>query len=263
MKVLEILDFVNLTSIFLIFMRVLGFFMVVPMFGRKSVPFVSKIGLSLFLTIILYNIMGNFNYVGTFNMYQYFYTVFKEIILGIILGFISFIVFGAIYIAGQLIDMQMGFGIVNVIDPVNSIQVPITSNFYNIFMMVVLFSFKGHYLLIQALFDSYEYIPLGGANFHELLIDDIIRILGNIFVIGFKIAAPVTATVLVADIALGVLSKAIPQFNVFIVGMPLKIALSITIILLSAPILIEVLITLLSDVNKEMLIFIRKVGEGP
>ncbi len=237
--------------------------MVAPMFGRRNVPIIVKIGFSIFLTIVFYNIIDSSDIIKEDNIYYYTFLVFKEIIVGLILGFVSFAMFTAIYIAGQLIDMQIGFGVVNVIDPISSMQVPITSNFYFIFTMVVFLALKGHHLLIKALLRSYQYIPLGSSSFDDNLINDVVRIFGNIFILGFKIAAPVTASVLIADIALGVISRTIPQFNVFIVGMPLKIALGITLILISIPMFIDIITTLFSEIDKEMLILIKGMMDSP
>jgi len=260
-----ILKLDNMGIIFLLFVRMTGFFMVAPIFGRRNVPVIAKIGFSIFLTVILYNITDTSYLIkedNKDNIYYYAFLLFKEIVVGLILGFASFAMFTAIYVAGQLIDMQIGFGVVNVIDPVSSIQVPVTSNFYFILTMVVFLAFRGHHFLIKVLFESYKYIPPGSAGFEGNLINDIVRIFSNIFILGFKIATPVTASVLIADIALGVISRTIPQFNVFIVGLPLKIALGIAVMLISIPVFIEILTTLFSDINKEMLILIKGMMDG-
>lgn len=262
MEMLKILRPDNLSIILLLFVRMTSFFMVAPMFGRRNVPLIVKIGFSIFLTIVLYNTIDSSGIIKEDNIYYYTFLILKEIIVGLILGFVSFAMFTAIYVAGQLIDMQIGFGVVNVIDPISSMQVPITSNLYFIFTMVVFLALKGHHLLIKALLMSYQYIPLGSSSFDDNLINDIVRIFGNIFILGFKIAAPVTASVLIADIALGVISRTIPQFNVFIVGMPLKIALGITLMLITIPMFIDIITTLFSEIDKEMLILIKGMMDG-
>ena len=116
--------------------------------------------------------------------------------------------------------------------------------------------------MIKSLFYSFESIPPGSVFFRDSMAADITRLLGNIFIIGFRIAAPVTAAVLVTDVALGIISRTIPQFNVFIVGMPLKIVLGIGIMLVSLPVLIEFLAGLFSEVGDEMLLFIKGMTKG-
>ena len=83
--------------------------------------------------------------------------------------------------------------------------------------MIMFLGIDGHFILINAIAKSYNFLPIGAATFNEALINDILSLFTNIFFIGFKIAAPVTAAILVTDVALGVISKAVPQINVFVV----------------------------------------------
>lgn len=245
----------------LVFVRMTGLFVVSPIFGRRNIPVYFKIGFSFMLALIIINVvkvpdsLENYN-----NIYQFAFLIIKEFLVGLTLGYISYVVFSAIYMAGQLIDMQIGFGVVNVIDPMSNIQVPITSNFYFILTMLVFLVVNGHHTLIKALYDSYTYVPLGGAVFGEDLMNGIIRVFGSIFVTGFKIAAPVTAAILITDVALGVISRAVPQLNVFVVGMPLKIAIGIVIMMITIPMFILFLETLFNGMNNEMLSFMKDLG---
>lgn len=263
---MEGLEF-EIYSYFIIFMRIQGFIIIAPLFGRRNVPAIIKIGFSLLLSIVLYNTVDKSVFGGRIPeeegyMYQYIFRLAEESITGLMLGFVSYAMFTAIYVAGQIIDMEIGFGVVNVIDPLSNIQVPITANFYFIIAMVAFLAFRGHHILIKSLFESYDSIPPGSAFFRDSMIGDITKLFGNIFIIGFKIAAPVTAAVLISDVALGIISRTIPQFNVFIVGMPLKIALGIGIMLVSIPVFIELLTDLFSEISDEMLIFIKGMIKG-
>jgi len=146
----------------LIFVRMTGLFVAAPIFGRRNIPSYFKIGFSFMLALILANIMPAPEIDYQQNIYQYVLMVIKEFIVGLTIGYIAYMVFTAIYLAGQLIDMQIGFGLVNVLDPISNIQVPITANFYFIISMLVLLMVNGHHMLIKVLFESYSYIPLGG-----------------------------------------------------------------------------------------------------
>jgi flagellar biosynthetic protein FliR len=181
----------------------------------------------------------------------------KEFITGILIGYVSYLIFTAIYLAGQIIDMQMGFGIVNVMDPVSNIQVPITSNFYFVLCMVMFLSINGHHLIIKALYDSFSFIPLGKTVFDSALLTDMTRTLGNIFILGFKISAPIVASMLIIDMALGVIMKTIPQLNIFVVGMPLKILVGFLILFAVMPIFVLLVDMIINGVNSEMYNFIE------
>lgn len=245
----------------LIFVRMTGLFVVAPIFGRRNIPAYFKVGFSLLLALILVNTvkMPNLNYGSSF--YEYVFLVLKEFLVGITIGYVSYLVFTSIYFAGQIIDTQVGFGMVNVIDPVSNIQVPITSNFYFIMSMLVFLWSNGHHIIIKALFESYKYIPLGSAVFNNNLLNDILRVFGTIFVIGFQIAAPITAAILISDIALGVASRSVPQLNVFVIGMSLKIVLGMLIMIVTMPLFISCIDVLTSGMTKEMFNFMKDMGK--
>ncbi len=244
----------------LVLVRMTGLFVIAPIFGRRNIPVMLKIGFSFFLSVILVNTIELHHLDYSSNVMEYFLLVIKEFIVGITIGYVSYIIFSSIYIAGQLIDMQIGFGMVNVIDPISNIQVPITSNLYFILSMLFFLSFNGHHLLIRALFSSYQSIPLGGAEFNTSLMNHIIGIFGEIFIIGFQIAAPVITAIFITDIILGVVTRTIPQLNVFVVGMPLKILVGLLIIFLTMPAFISFTSVMVGKMNGEMANFIKDLG---
>jgi flagellar biosynthesis protein FliR len=253
--------FSNLDVLILIFIRMTGLFVIAPIFGRRNIPTYYKIGFSFFLALIIVNVVSvpKLDYYN--NLFGYMLLVIEEFIVGLVIGYISYMVFAGIYLAGQLIDMQIGFGMVNVLDPVSNIQVPVTSNFYFIITMLIFLSVDGHHILIKALFESYKYIPIGGASFNSNLLTDIMRIFVHIFIIGFQIAAPIIAAILISDIVLGVMSKTIPQLNVFVVGMPLKIALGIAVIVITMPVFISFVGYIKDLMTGEMYTFIKHMGK--
>lgn len=246
----------------LVFVRMTGLFVVSPIFGRRNLPTYFKIGFAFMLAIIIVNVVNvvEFNYNN--NIYSYLFSAIKEFIVGLSIGFISYLVFSAIYLAGQLIDMQIGFGMVNVLDPVSNIQVPITSNFYFILSMLTFLAVNGQQMLIKAVLESYDYVKLGGALLNQEIYESVIRIFGGMFITGFKIAAPITAAILISDVALGILAKTIPQLNVFVVGMPLKILLGIVVMMVTIPMFIMLLQALFNDMNSEMYNLLRQMGRG-
>ncbi|MFZ5987425.1 MAG: flagellar biosynthetic protein FliR [Bacillota bacterium] len=243
----------------LIFVRMTGLFVIAPIFGRRNIPVYMKIGFSLMLALILVNTI-KVQELDFGSIYEYFVLVLKEFVVGITIGYVSYLIFTAIYIAGQLIDMQVGFGVVNVIDPLSNIQVPVTSTFYFIFCMLVFLICNGHHILIRALFYSYNYIPMGGAVFGNDLLNDIVRVFGNIFLLSFKISAPILAAILISDVALGIISKTVPQLNVFVVGMPLKIILGLAVMVLTLPMFISLIETLIKGMDSEMYTFLKDMG---
>ena len=251
----------NAVDVFLlVFVRMTGLFVVAPIFSRRNIPTTFKVGFSFLLALILMNTLTVPNLENYTNLLQYVLLIAREFLVGITIGYVAYLVFISIYIAGQIIDMQIGFGMVNVIDPMSNIQVPVTSNFYFILSMLLFLMANGHHLLIRALFESFKLIPLGGAVFSQDLMNDILRAFGNIFVVGFKISAPIVAAILITDVALGVISRTVPQLNVFVVGMPLKILLGVAVMVLTIPLFISITDMLINGMGAEMLNFIKDMG---
>lgn len=244
----------------LVLVRMTGLFVVAPIFGRRNLPAYVKIGFSFFMALILVNTMTLQAPAYGENILTYALLIMKEFIVGLTIGFIASLVFNAIYIAGEVIDMQIGFGVVNVIDPMSNIQVPITANLYFIISMLVLLALNGHHMLIKALYDSFNTVPLGTAVFDASLSDLIMGVFGNIFFIGFKIAAPVVAAILITDVALGTISRMVPQLNVFVIGMPLKILVGLVVMLITIPMFIFVLDTIFKLMNTSVLEYIKGIG---
>ena len=180
-----------------------------------------------------------------------------------VLGYISYLVITAIYLAGQMIDMHIGFGMVSVFDPMSNIQIPITANFYFILTMLMFLAIDGHHLLIYTLADSYIMLPLGSSLvFDQTMIDFLLRLFGSVFVISFKIAAPVTAAIFIADVSLGVISKAVPQVNVFVIGLPLKVFLGLLVIFFTITAFRNIVHILMGGMQDEMVRFMEILGGG-
>jgi flagellar biosynthetic protein FliR len=257
--VLEGILHVDIEVFMLIFVRMTGLFVIAPIFGSRNIPTYCKIGFSFMTALILVNTI-KVQELYFSNIYEYFILVLKEFLVGITLGYVAYMIFTAIYVAGQFIDMQIGFGVVNVIDPLNSTQVSITSNFYFLLCMLVFLICRGHYILIRALFASYNYIPVGTGVFGEDMVNDIVRVFGNIFLIAFKISAPITISIMISEVALGIVSKTVPQLNVFMVGMPLKIILGLAVMVITIPMFLNLVENLITGIDNEMHIFLKDMA---
>ncbi len=240
-----------------IFVRMTGLFVIAPIFGRASIPVYFKVGFSLLMSLILVNTISLPSPEYYESIYQVAMIVIKEFVVGITIGMIPYLVFTAIYVAGEITDMQIGFGISNVIDPISNIQVPLTSNLYYMMAMLIFLGVNGHHWLIKALFDSYTTVPLGTAVFGPGIMNNVMTMMGSIFFIGFKIAAPIIAAILITDVALGTISRMVPQLNVFVVGMPLKIIVGVIVMMVTIPMFVYLLDILFSIAESGTLNFIK------
>lgn len=245
----------------LVFARMSSLFVATPVFGRREMPGYLKIGLAFFCSYILVPLLGDVSvaYTGIFGFAA---MAAKEFLVGIILGYVSFLVFSALYIAGQIIDMQIGFGMVNVLDPTLNTQVPLTGNFIYVLTTLFFLMIDGHHVLLSALFKSYSLLPIGSLAFNEALVDNMLAIFIEVFVIGFKISVPVVAAALLAEVALGVLSRTVPQMNVFIVGMPLKIGIGLVTLLFMMPVFINIINVTFDRMYGYIYLIIRSMAKG-
>ncbi len=249
----EIIDIIlNEYQLFLlVFVRVSGVFIFSPFFSSQNVPNIMKIGLSFFLTLLL-----SISSPISINLGNELIVIviIKELMVGIIIGFISYVFMSAFYVLGQIVDMKIGFGMANVVDPQNKTQVPLMGNFYYILSFLFMLLINGHHKIIIALVDSYNYIPIGKLIYNDNVMKIIVGGLVKSFEIGFKLSLPVVAIIFLTDIVLGVMAKTIPQMNVFVVGMPLKVFIGLAIIMVTMPIfynsIIEIFNIILNDIYK-------------
>lgn len=245
----------------LILVRVSGLFIVSPIFSRANLPIMYKVGFSLLISLILMNVVPAPE-VGPMSDMLLIIECIKEFLIGLIIGYIAFLFFSVFFIVGQIVDVQIGFGIVSVLDPESKIQIPITGNFYQIIATLVFLVTNGHHLLIETLVKSYEFIPIGEVTIFVGLIEHFLDIIGKLFILGFKIGSPILVTIILVDVLLGILAKTMPQMNVFIVGMPLKIMVGLSLIVVTLPIFFMTLHHIFSSMYEEIFNFLRLIQKG-
>lgn len=226
---LEFIDLSILPTFLLTFARMIAYFVVMPLFSYRTIPTTFKIGFSFFLSLIFISSLETPNLIE-FD-FQFILLLIKEVTVGLLIGLIAYIILSAVQIAGGFIDFQMGFAIANVIDPQTGAQSPIIGQFFYMFAILFLLATDGHHLLINGILHSYNVIPLErllnfSGNYAELIISTFNRI----FVIAFQIALPLVGSLFLVDVALGIIARTVPQVNVFVVGLPLKITVSFSVL---------------------------------
>lgn len=222
---LQLLNLSSLPLFMLVLVRVLAFFVTMPLFSYRTLSTPFKLGFGFFLALMMVSAMDvpdlNFDV-------EYLLLLLKEICVGLFTGLIAYIILSAIQIAGGFIDFQMGFAIANVIDPQTGAQSPLTGQYLYIISLLFLLSVDAHHLLIDGIYYSYQLIPADQLiNFgREPFAEFVISVFSQMFLIAFQMAIPVVGCLFLVDLALGIIAKAVPQMNVFVVGMPLKIFVS-------------------------------------
>jgi flagellar biosynthesis protein FliR len=170
---------------------------------------------------------------------EYVLIVMREILIGLMMGFVVYLFFSAIQTAGSLMDMQIGLAMANVVDPHTGVSAPLLGNFKYMLMLVVFLMMNGHHYAITGLMNSYQWMPLDNELFSRMvsgsLTDYLIRVFGNTFLLALQVAAPLVVAMFLTDLGLGFLTKTAPQFNVFVIGVPLKLLLGLFLLVLLMP----------------------------
>jgi flagellar biosynthesis protein FliR len=196
----------------------------------------------------------------------YILAVFREILAGVLLGYVAYLFFTVVQTAGAFIDLQMGFGIANVIDPMSGTSSPMIGNFKFMIATLIFLSINGHHYLLMALLQSYEWIPLSNELFGRIYEGSISTFLAHTFAETFMLAlqmsAPLVAAMFLTDIGLGFLAKTAPQYNVFVIGIPIKIIVGF----LMMAVLMPGLVTLFDHLFSQMFSAMEKllgIVQGP
>ena len=242
--------------VFLILVRISAFVAVAPYFSMSQVPRKVKAGISLAISLLLWFVIPK-AVLEYETVIDYAAIVLKEAVVGILIGFSANICNYIILFAGRMIDMDMGFAMVNIFDPVTKDQVSISGTFYNYTIMLCLLCSGMHTYILRAFIDSYELIPINGAVFNvNGLYHGMLQFLSDYVVIGFRIFLPIFTSIMVLNVVLGVLAKVAPQMNMFVVGMQLKILTGLIVMFLIVYLLPDISNFIFIETKKMMVTFI-------
>ncbi|MBN1478013.1 flagellar biosynthetic protein FliR [Candidatus Sumerlaeota bacterium] len=216
-----------------IFARVTLIFAFMPLLGEAFMPVRVRILLCLGITACLLptvsvDITTLPTTLGGFTL-----VLIPEFLLAMTLGLTAKLVFAAVQFAGQAAGEQIGFGIANVIDPTNSSQISITAQAYFLFSLLLFLALDGHHILLGALVASFEVAPLFSVSLGPEIFQFINDEVAHMFALAVMIAAPILVAMLLVNMALGLIAKAVPQINIFIESFPIRIALGLLIMALT------------------------------
>ncbi|NLU09630.1 MAG: flagellar type III secretion system protein FliR [Tepidanaerobacter acetatoxydans] len=252
---------IALIKYLLILFRCLGFLILTPVFGRREIPLQIKIGLAALLSFIVYPIIPELKLNS--NLWIVAAGILRELMAGITMGYAAFLLFSSLYLAGGIIDLEMGFGMVNVLDPQSNTQVPLMGNYYYILTILLFLTVNGHHMLISTIIKSYDLLPLGEPVYRKGLLNVIMISFKDMFILGVQIALPITAIIFLTDLSLGIIARTVPQMNVFIVGLPLKIAIGMIGMIIVFPMYLVILDYIYNGTYEKILMTIREMQVLP
>lgn len=207
----------------LIFGRILGIFAFNPLLSRSNIPVRARVGLTLLITYaaaLVYDPadidMGN-------TAGQYIMMLIGEIFIGLVLGFVCDLFVYMLYVAGDVMDAQAGLGMAKVFDPSTHIQMSMYGSYAGFMLYLCFFASNAHLTLIRIFLDSFEIIPLGGGQISSELGWRVTEMFAHVFVMMMQLAMPVIAAEMIVEFCVGVLMKAVPQIQIMVVNIQLKV----------------------------------------
>ncbi|MDH5180663.1 MAG: flagellar biosynthetic protein FliR [Gammaproteobacteria bacterium] len=215
--------------------RIGGMVMTAPVFGSKPIPVRIRLIITLAITAVVVPVIAPQTLaVDAFSPLGML-VVAQQLLIGIVMGFAFQLVISAVITGGQTVAMQMGLGFAVMVDPQNGTQAPVLSQFYVLMVLLVFLLLNGHLLLIEIIADSFRSMPIGVEGLKP---KDIWQLLGwasIIFSGALSLALPAIASLLLVNIAFGIMTRAAPQLNIFAIGFPITMTIGFAVILVTLP----------------------------
>ncbi|MGX7014689.1 flagellar biosynthetic protein FliR [Vagococcus silagei] len=243
----------TLFNFLLIFSRITAFITLVPGLSYKHSPVISKVVVSVGLTIVSLEVMTQGVPLPDSSLLIYF-GLMREVLLGLAMGFIVQMLFLSIEMAGQFVDFQVGFSMGTVFDPALGIQASNYGRLFHWISLALFFALDFHHLIIGQLLDSFIAIPIGQAQLSNSTIEGIIKLFGESMKLALILALPLMIVALTVDVILGIISRSVSQINVLMLGLPLKILTTFAFMLFLIP-------NLVREIQKIFPIIVRYLAE--
>lgn len=224
----------NIVVFMLIFTRMSGLFATAPFFSTFQMPEQVKIWFCALISFILYPILSaKAHFIMPHSMPEFAVLIAIEFAIGFALGFLANLLFVGVQMVGELISIQMGLSMANILDPVSGESTTVISSLYVYLVTLVFLGLGAYEYLFAAVYKSFFVLPVGlEGTFNFGIIEGALLLSGKMFQIAFGLAMPIFSVLLVCDILLGLMSKVMPQMNIFMVSLPFKVFLGLVLILI-------------------------------
>lgn len=228
------------------FFRILALVSSAPILGNPSIPVRVKVGLAVVLTLVLAPILGSMPAVEPGSAIGILILA-QQIVIGVAIGFTMRIIFTAVEMAGNIAGMQMGLGFATFFDPQNAAQIPVVGTFLGLLATLLFLALNGHLYMIEVLAQSFQALPVAAQPFSAAGWRALAGWGGEIFLAGLLLSMPIMAALLITNLALGIMTRAAPQLNVFSVGFPITLAAGFVVLAIALPYFVPLFDRLLHD----------------
>ncbi|MBI2567108.1 MAG: flagellar biosynthetic protein FliR [Candidatus Schekmanbacteria bacterium] len=204
-------------------LRTSGIIFFAPIFGNEAVPLQVRAAFTLLVTALLGPTLDNVSIPVPATLFGFVGIAVAELLIGMAIGFVARAFFAAFLFGAQLMDFQVGFAMVNILDPELGTQVSLLAVVTNIMAILLFLAGNGHHWFLMAARDSFALLPIGEAHIGAGVMELLIRVGGSIFALGLQVSSPILVVLILLDLAMGLIARTVPQIQILIVGFPLKI----------------------------------------
>ncbi|MHB9130830.1 MAG: flagellar biosynthetic protein FliR [Armatimonadota bacterium] len=242
----------QIVGLLLIFVRIIAICFTAPVLSSPRVPLHLRAGIGIVLTLLLQPVVAPSGLEVGNSWTVFGVLLIKEVLAGLVIGYSASLILGIVQMVGEIQDKQAGFGFAGVVDPNATSGAAILGQFQMVLMWLVFFAVNGHHVLMQGIAESFFAVPLGSFTYTGGLTTHMVGTVTTLIMVALKISAPVVGSVLLADLALGMLQRTAPQLNIIAVGLQMKIAIALLVISLSLPFTVAVDRNLVSTMSRSM-----------
>ncbi|RKY02770.1 flagellar biosynthetic protein FliR [Candidatus Poribacteria bacterium] len=250
-------DLGQIERFLLVLFRSAGIIGFTPFYGSRLIPFKAKAIMSFALAVAIYPIAARLEFTPTTEIWRLAWMILREAGIGLAIGLATYMAFAGIQMAGELMGLGIGFRIGGSFDPQFGMESSIMSQFTYLFALAIFLGMNGHHWFIEGAARSLQIIPLGGMKLSERYFEELIGLSGELFVIALKMAAPVMVSLMLTQAALGLMIRAVPQMNIFVIGFPAMVIAGLFSLYVSINALAHMLAWLFDGMRRDIAILIE------
>ena len=238
----------NLDTNLLVFARIMGIFAFNPLLSRRNIPSIVRVMVSLAITAAALTAI-DVQPVVIGSAGEFAVLILKEMLIGVTLGFITQLFLSSTLLSGEIMDMQSGLGMAKIYDPASGVQMPLMGSITSYMLYLMFFASNAHMTYIRLFVISFDIIPIGYERLNPNLGMSVMNYFAAVLVLGLKLAMPMLAAQIIMEICVGILMKAVPQIQVMVVNMQMKLLFGLFLAVVLCPVFANFLDGLLDMMN--------------
>jgi len=243
----------------LILLRMIAFVFAMPLFGTPAVPMPVKISLPLVLSLLLFPVLigsATHDFAITESVIP---LAFREVFVGLFLGFFVRLFFFAVSIGGELIGISSGLASAQIYNPAMGSQTSILEQFQVMMATLLFLALSGHHYFIEGLIKSYEFLPVGELSFNAAATRNLAMLAQDVIYLGVQLAAPIILSIFLANLAMGIIGRAVPQMNVLMTSMQATILVTFAVLIVCIPVTLASMNSILGRMTDELMQILRVI----